>query len=236
MSDYVQQLIDNKKLAIKQLDLDLPELVSSLEAINAELHSKYVMEDFPEGFYHSFGNLATAAYSKYNLFQSFRPGIQQLKHNIKQLFESSLKTEDKPHFICAWFNVYPQGRGAGWHLHVDPAKKTYHGVFCVRSNEPSSTIYRKPVNTEYTYNCLEHKPPHCIILGDAPCNFDSFDAEHYQEYAIDSVDNRLFIAECDGAVHSSTPNAVELPRITVAFDIAYDITQNEPPGMIWIPL
>lgn len=234
--DYEDKLIRDRKLAIQSVDnINLKDLKTSLYAIDADLHSKYTTETFDKGFYSGFGSLPTMAYSKYNLFESFRPQLASLKHEIKTLFERELKTEDKQHYICAWFNIYQPGKGATWHLHVDPTKKTYHGVFCVQSNEPSATIYRK-LKSNKQYNCLDHKPPNCITIKNEPCNFDTFATDEYEEYKIDSKDGLLFIAECDGAMHCSTLNIGPEPRITIAFDIAYDITQTDPPDMIWLPL
>jgi hypothetical protein len=131
----LESIVDNY-LFQRKVDLNLPELKSSIETMQIFLKDHFKIEKL-DGAY----TLKTDLYSKYNLLMYPLPGMHKLYDSIKETFYLC-KPEDTEYYIQCWMNVYQKGDYINWHGHWNSKYKAWHGFYCLQVEPNSSTTYK----------------------------------------------------------------------------------------------
>jgi hypothetical protein len=192
---------------IKKLDLDLPSLkIAALEAARTA-QERYAATS-RETRYKGVTNL----FAKYNVFLLSGDPFWRLFKGIHE-FWGRVGTNDEPHYIQSWINVYePGAESFGWHSHWPARHNSWHGYFCV-DVDVSRTSYAL-LSKHYAASRAVHDR---YLDEGRPI------LEHDDEYELIDVvgrDNFLIMSPSCNDVHRNIPWKVAgRPRITIAFDI-----------------
>lgn len=128
-------------------------------------------------------------HKQYNIFTLPSTQLITLHHGIRKTVGPYLDPEET-YMLQGWMNVYRENGLIGWHNHWKSRDRTFHGFYCV--------------NTENTPSFTEYKFAH---TGDGVTR-------------VDSKDGLLVFGKSDNDVHRSSPGWDSIvPRITIAFDI-----------------
>lgn len=203
--DDTTELIENY-IYTRTLNLNLHHLHDSCDKMYKLIKKSFVNNKMEHSGHTT---LSTKLYASYNLLLYPLPGLHELFHEIKKLFNqvnTSEKSQHEKYYMQCWLNYYKKGQFIDWHGHWPAEQNTWHGYYCV-DVEPSHTSYKLPDN-DGNITVIHNK------------------------------NNLLVLSPSDGDIHKSSEWMYDdRPRITIAFDIVprqhllYDVFLNH-----WIPV